>query len=77
MARRRLADMEIVLRMPEGTSKVLTMPEVKARLREYGSAISVMSAYAVLATVWVMIFLVFLGHMLPPVRDILRHSPAG
>jgi len=34
-----------------------------------------MSAYAVLATVWVMIFLVFLGHMLPRVRDILRHAP--
>jgi len=51
------------------------MPEVRTRLREYGSAVSVMSAYAVLATVWVMIFLVFLGHMLPRVRDILRHAP--
>jgi len=51
------------------------MPEVRTRLREYGSAVSVMSAYAVLATVWVMIFLVFLGHMLPRVRDILRDAP--
>jgi hypothetical protein len=44
-------------------------------LREYGSIVSVMSAYAMLAVVWVMIFLVFLGHMLPRLRDILRHAP--
>lgn len=51
------------------------MPEVKARLRAYGGVAAIMSAYAMLAVVWGMIFQVFLGHMLPRLRDILRHAP--